>query len=157
MRELTLIQTCSNILSTYWKKVSCKVGCIFAMVIVSEFRMWQYRDNDHREDVSQKTKKIVERGEQSEHLFGGLWSVDTVTVRHFLVTPMYRNWYPFRCSSRCYFESSKRFLPKIALRGSNKTGKDQKKIGSSGRWSRSSGQTCISFKSTKKHFSFARK
>ena len=27
-----------------------KVGCVFAMVIWSEFRMWQYRDDGHRED-----------------------------------------------------------------------------------------------------------
>ena len=29
-----------------------KVGCIFPMVISSEFRMGQYRDDDHREDAS---------------------------------------------------------------------------------------------------------
>ena len=28
-----------------------KVGCIFPMVISSEFRMGQYRDDDHREDA----------------------------------------------------------------------------------------------------------
>ena len=28
-----------------------KVGCVFSMVILSEFRMGQYRDDDYREDV----------------------------------------------------------------------------------------------------------
>ena len=27
-----------------------KVGCVLAMVIWSEFGMWQYRDDGHRED-----------------------------------------------------------------------------------------------------------
>ena len=29
----------------------CEVGCIFPMVISSEFRMGQYRDDDHCEDA----------------------------------------------------------------------------------------------------------
>ena len=29
-----------------------KVGCVYPMVNWSEFRMGQYRDNDHREDTS---------------------------------------------------------------------------------------------------------
>ena len=29
----------------------CEVGCIFPMVISSEFRMGQYRDDDHSEDA----------------------------------------------------------------------------------------------------------
>ena len=29
----------------------CKVGCIFPMVISSEFRMGQFRDDDHRRDA----------------------------------------------------------------------------------------------------------
>ena len=97
MRELTLIQTCLNILLTYWKKVSCYI------------RPWIPR-----------------------------YSV-------------------FRCSSRRYSKSFKRFLPKITIRWPHKAGEDQKKVGSPGRWSGSSSKTCISFKSTKKHISFARK
>ena len=30
-----------------------KVGCVFPMVIWSEFRIGQYRDGDHREDTPQ--------------------------------------------------------------------------------------------------------
>ena len=30
---------------------NCKVGCVFPMVIGSEFRMRQYRDDDHRDDA----------------------------------------------------------------------------------------------------------
>ena len=32
-------------------KLQFKVGCVFPMVIWSEFRMGQYRDDDHREDT----------------------------------------------------------------------------------------------------------
>ena len=37
---------------SFWCLFSyCKVGCVFSIVISSEFRMWQYRDDDHREDA----------------------------------------------------------------------------------------------------------
>ena len=32
-------------------KLQFKVGCVFQMVIWSEFRMGQYSDDDHREDA----------------------------------------------------------------------------------------------------------
>ena len=33
-------------------ETKCKVGCVFLMVIWSEFRLGKYRDDDHREDAS---------------------------------------------------------------------------------------------------------
>ena len=35
-----------------------KMGCVFPMVIWSEFRMGQYRDDDHREDASHFIKSL---------------------------------------------------------------------------------------------------
>ena len=42
-----------------------KLGCVFAMVIWSEFRMGQYRDRDHREDAPDFTimTRILSYGE----------------------------------------------------------------------------------------------
>ena len=34
-----------------------KVGCVFSMVIWSEFRIWQYRDDDHHDDASHFTRE----------------------------------------------------------------------------------------------------
>ena len=35
-----------------------KEGCVFPMVILSEFRLWQYRDDDHPEDALHFTVRI---------------------------------------------------------------------------------------------------
>ena len=40
----------------------CKAGCIFPLVISCEFRMTQYRDDDHREDAPQFTFNRVTSG-----------------------------------------------------------------------------------------------
>ena len=39
--------------------LTCKVGCVFPVVIRSEFRLRQYRDDDHREYAPHFTSKRV--------------------------------------------------------------------------------------------------
>ena len=46
------ISAMSSASTAWYLNISCKVGCIFAMVNWSEFRMRQYRDDDHQEDAS---------------------------------------------------------------------------------------------------------
>ena len=36
----------------------CKVGCVFPIVICSEFRVEQHSDDDHQEDAAQFMKEI---------------------------------------------------------------------------------------------------
>ena len=43
-------ETDLQVLSSFWMHIG-KVGCVFPMVILSEFRMGQYRDEDHPEDA----------------------------------------------------------------------------------------------------------
>ena len=38
-------------LPRFYKNQACKVGCIYVIVISSELRMGQYRDDDYREDA----------------------------------------------------------------------------------------------------------
>ena len=49
-----LTQTC---LESSTVLIVSQVGCVFPMVILSEFRMDQYRDDDHREDALHFTQR----------------------------------------------------------------------------------------------------
>ena len=65
-----------------WKD---KVGCAFPMIILSEFRTRQYRDNDHREDAlhfiklpflnSQTQFSLVSSNRQFYFLFEARWTL----------------------------------------------------------------------------------
>ena len=49
--DMMLAQIKCNVCFSLLSAENSKVGCIFPMIILSEFRMGQYRDDDHREDA----------------------------------------------------------------------------------------------------------
>ena len=52
---------CDHFLSTGITKAGAKVGCVFAMAILFDFRMGQHRVDDHQEDDSHIIKDFSHR------------------------------------------------------------------------------------------------
>jgi len=62
LTSLTMQDPNSCTSSSFKMKLPVKAECIFSMVISSEFRMGQYRDDDHREDAVRLTHPTLLNG-----------------------------------------------------------------------------------------------
>ena len=74
--EPTLINEANVKTSNQFRPKKFKVECVFRMIIWSEFRMVQYRDDDHREDAPHFSWSNFDALDVSLHTFDKIESDD---------------------------------------------------------------------------------